>query len=236
MRRAVDAYDASLPKDAWGNWVLGNHDQHRVATRAGIAQARVANMFLLTLRGTPTTYYGEEIGMEDGMIPPEFIQDPPALKQPHIAHLIGRDPERAPMQWDDSPNAGFTRAGVRTWLPVADNYTIRNVAAQARDPGSILNLYRTLVQLRKDEPALIAGAYASLDAGADQVFAYTRTLPGANRLLVVLNFGAHAHTLDLSRVATRANIALATGMNRAGEVNLAQFHLAPNEGIVLRIV
>ena len=236
MRRAVDAYDASLPPGAWGNWVLGNHDQHRVATRAGVAQARVANMFLLTLRGTPTTYYGEEIGMQDGAIPPEFVQDPPALKQPSIAHIIGRDPERTPMQWDDSPNAGFARAGVRTWLPVADNYTTCNVAAQERDPGSMLNFYRALVQLRKDEPALIAGAYASPDAGAEDVFAYTRTLPGANRLLIVLNFGAHAHTLNLSRVASRATIAIATGMNRTGEVNLAQLDLAPNQGLVLRIV
>jgi alpha-glucosidase len=193
-------------------------------------------MFLLTLRGTPTTYYGEEIGMQDGAIPPEFVQDPPALKQPSIAHIIGRDPERTPMQWDDSPNAGFARADVCTWLPVADNYTTCNVAAQERDPGSMLNFYRALVQLRKDEPALIAGAYASLDAGAEDVFAYTRTLPGANRLLIVLNFGAHTHTLDLSRVASRATIAIATGMNRTGEVDLAQLDLAPNQGLVLRIV
>jgi alpha-glucosidase len=153
VRRAVDAYDAILPEGAWGDWVLGNHDKHRVATRIGTAQARVANMFLLTLRGTPTTYYGEEIGMTDGVIPPEFVQDPSALNQPEIAHIVGRDPERTPMQWDASPNAGFARAGVRTWLPVADNYLTCNVAQQERDPGSMLHLYRALAQLRAPELA-----------------------------------------------------------------------------------
>ena len=138
----VDAYEAVLPADAWPNWVLGNHDQHRLATRIGAAQARVANMLLLTLRGTPTCYYGDEIGMEDVPIPPEMVQDPPAVNQPEIAHIVGRDPERTPMQWDASPNAGFAAAGVRTWLPVAADYVTRNVAAQSADPASFLSFYR----------------------------------------------------------------------------------------------
>jgi len=105
VQDAVDAYEAVLPEGAWPNWVLGNHDRHRVATRIGQAQARVANMLLLTLRGTPTTYYGEEIGMENVPIPLEFIQDPPAVNQPKIAHIVGRDPIRTPMQWNNSYNA-----------------------------------------------------------------------------------------------------------------------------------
>ena len=143
VRRMVDAYEAILPAGAWPNWVLGNHDQHRLATRIGPAQARVANMLLLTLRGTPTCYYGDEIGMENVPIPPEMVQDPPALNQPEIAHLVGRDPERTPMQWDASPNAGFAPAGVRTWLPLAADFAVRNVAAQeSADPTSFLTFYR----------------------------------------------------------------------------------------------
>ncbi|MGZ9165881.1 MAG: alpha-amylase family glycosyl hydrolase, partial [Anaerolineales bacterium] len=113
VRRMVDAYEAVLPPDAWPNWVLGNHDQHRLATRVGPGQAGVANMLLLTLRGTPTCYYGDELGMENVPIPLEKVQDPPAVNQPEIAHIVGRDPERTPMQWDTSPNAGFSEPDVK---------------------------------------------------------------------------------------------------------------------------
>ena len=132
VRRAVDAYEASLPAGAWPNWVLGNHDQKRVASRVGPHQARVANMMLLTLRGTPTTYYGEELGMENVPIPPEMIQDPPAVNQPEIADVVGRDPVRTPMQWDASPNAGFTDPGVTPWLPLAADYRTRTSPSSPR--------------------------------------------------------------------------------------------------------
>jgi alpha-glucosidase len=235
VHRAVDAYESLLPPGAWPNWVLGNHDRHRVATRVGRDQARVANTLLLTLRGTPTTYYGEEIGMEDVPIPPEYVQDPPALKQPEIAHIVGRDPERTPMQWDDSPNAGFTMAGMAPWLPVAADYPRRNVAMQEKDPASMLNLYRALAGLRHAEPALHAGEYASLDVAAADVFAYVRTFPGADRFLVVLNFGADEHTLHLGQLGRTATIAVATDMVRHGTVDLSRLHLGPNEGLVLRL-
>ncbi len=235
VRQAVDAYEAVLPKEAWPNWVLGNHDRPRIATRAGINQARVANMFLLTVRGTPTTYTGEEIGMENVPIPREYVQDPPAIIQPEIAHIVGRDPERTPMQWDASPNAGFAAADARPWLPLASDYAERNVARQECDPTSMLNLYRALTRLRRAEPALHAGDYASLDAGADDVFAYLRTAPGADRFLIVLNFGTVTHTLDLSRAARAATIAVATDMARGGAVDLTRLQLNPNEGLVLRL-
>jgi len=233
--RAIDAYEASLPPGGWPNWVLGNHDQHRVATRVGANQARVANMLLLTLRGTPTTYYGEEIGMEDVPIPPEFIQDPPAVNQPDIAHIVGRDPERTPMQWNDSLNAGFTTAGATPWLPLAGNYTENNVARQEKDPTSMLNLYRALTRLRRNEPALCVGHYESLDAGVDHVFAYVRTAPHAAQFLIVLNFGNMSCTLKLSHIAATATIAVSTDMVRHGEINLSDLTLGPNEGLVLKL-
>jgi alpha-glucosidase len=235
VREFVDAYDAILPPGAWPNWVIGNHDRHRVATRLGAAQARVANMLLLTLRGTPTTYYGEEIGMKDGEVPAEYVQDPWALKQPEIAHIIGRDPARTPMQWDDSPNAGFAAPGARTWLPVAGNYARCNVALQSQDPTSMLSLYRALTQLRRAEPSLAFGDYQSLDAGVEDVFAYVRRAPNAAPFLVVLNFSGEERIIDLSRAAVRATIAVSTDMRSDGDVQLGQLVLSANQGLVLRL-
>jgi len=236
VQETVENYEAMLPAWAWPNWVLGNHDQHRVATRIGPAQARIANMLLLTLRGAPTVYYGEEIGMEDVPIPSELVQDPPAVNQPERADEVGRDPERTPMQWNDSPNAGFAPGGVTPWLPVAKDYAARNVAGQAQDPTSMLGLFRALTSLRRTEPALSVGDYASVDSGADEVFAYLRIAPEADRFLIVINFGGRTHTLDLNQVASRAEISIATGMERAGEVDLSRLALGSNEGLVLRLL
>lgn len=235
LRRAIAAYEDCLPDDAWPSWVLGNHDRRRVASRMGNAQARVANMLLLTLRGTPTTYYGEEIGMEDVPIPPEFVQDPPAFLQPEIAHLIGRDPVRTPMQWDDGPNAGFAPPGAVPWLPLAGDYRRRNVAAQEADPRSMLALYRALAHLRRREPALNSGIYHALETGQPDMIAYLRAEPGADSFLVVLNLVGGSHLLELSGVGSEAEVTVSTGMNRAGTVSLSQLAVGPNEGLVLRL-
>ncbi|MGQ9489694.1 MAG: alpha-amylase family glycosyl hydrolase [Anaerolineae bacterium] len=234
VRRLVDAYEAALPPGGWPNWVLGNHDQHRLASRVGQEQARVATMLLLTLRGTPTCYYGDEIGMVDVPIPPEMVQDPPAVNQPEIAHIVGRDPERTPMQWDDSPNAGFTVAGARPWLPLAPDYRTRNVAAQAGNPASLLSFFRSLAALRNAEPALQVGAYRSVDAGSATVFAYLRE-HGTARFLILLNFSGEGCRLDLSAVAPHGEVALATGMDRHGAVDLCRLDLAAHEGLVIRL-
>jgi alpha-glucosidase len=234
VREMVDAYESVLPPDAWPNWVLGNHDQHRLATRVGAEQARVANMLLLTLRGTPTCYYGDEIGMENVPIPPEMVMDPPAVNQPEIAHIVGRDPERTPMQWDTSPNAGFSPAGVKTWLPVAADFATRNVAVQSTDPASMLSYFQALTTLRQSEPALNLGAYQSIEAGSSDVFAYVRS-HGDTRLLVVLNFGNAAHRLNLSDVGQRAELLLSTLMTVPNSVGLEALDLGPNEGVILRL-
>ncbi len=240
VREVVELYESVLPSGAWPNWVLGNHDQHRLATRVGANQARVANMLLLTLRGTPTYYYGDEIGMEDGTIPPEFVQDPPALKQPEVAHIVGRDPERTPMQWNSDPNAGFTAEHVIPWLPLPADYAERNVAKQETEPTAMLKFFRALTALRQTEPSLSVGDYASVETGVADIFAYLRTAPNSDRFLVVLNFGALSfesaeHRLNLSQVAPRATIAVATDMVRTGLVDLTSLSLAPNEGLVLRL-
>ena len=110
----VDEYDAAVPDGCWPNWVLGNHDQKRVATRLGARVRSLAAMLLLTLRGTPTLYYGDELGLEDVAIPPDRVQDPWERNEPGLG--LGRDPARTPMPWDNSTNAGFTTG--TPWLPV----------------------------------------------------------------------------------------------------------------------
>jgi alpha-glucosidase len=119
----IREYETALPSGGWPNWVLGNHDQRRIATRVGPAQARVGAMLLLTLRGTPTIYYGDEIGMADVPIAVKDLRDPWALNEPGLG--VGRDPQRTPMQWSAGPQAGFSTA--RPWLPLAKDFQSMNV-------------------------------------------------------------------------------------------------------------
>ncbi|WP_020180292.1 alpha-amylase family glycosyl hydrolase [Methylopila sp. M107] len=227
LARLIDQYEAALPKGGWPNWVLGNHDKSRVATRIGAAQARVAAMLLLTLRGTPTIYYGDEIGLEDVPVPHDLAHDPWEKNEPGL----GRDPERTPMQWDGSPNAGFTSG--RPWLPVASDFATRNVAALDSDPRSILTLYRRLIALRRD-PILQAGAYIPFEATGD-VLAYERRLDG-RRWLVALNLGGQDQALALPDDAgSDATILLSTGLDRHGPAT-RELRLRPSEGLIVRLV
>jgi alpha-glucosidase len=158
IAEVIEQYEALLPAGGWPNWVLGNHDQPRVATRVGAEQARIAAMLLLTLRGTPTIYYGDEIGMSQGAISPEQIRDPAAARVPGR----GRDGCRTPMQWDDTINAGFSPT--EPWLPVSPNFSELNVERQCRDKQSIYNLFCRLIRLRRMLPALTSGSYRPIVA------------------------------------------------------------------------
>ncbi|WP_437320420.1 alpha-amylase family glycosyl hydrolase [Sorangium sp. So ce385] len=222
----VREYEAALPEGAWPNWVLGNHDKPRIKSRVGAAQARVAAMLLLTLRGTPTLYYGDEIGMCDVPIAPGEVQDPFEKNVPGLG--VGRDPERTPMQWGGGAGCGFT-AG-RPWLPLAPDADRNNVEALRGDPGSILSLYRALIALRRAEPALAVGAYAPLAAGED-VLAYARE-HGGRRLLVLLNLSSHPRRLALAAGAGGARVLLSTGLDRAGERLDEAAELRPDEGLI----
>jgi alpha-glucosidase len=225
----VEEYDRAIPAGGWPNWVLGNHDQHRIATRVGPAQARVAAMLLLTLRGTPTVYYGDEIGMRDVPIPPERVQDPFEKNVPGKG--LGRDPERTPMQWNAAPNAGFT-TGV-PWLPVADDYAAVNVEAQRDDPGSMLALYRRLIALRRAEPALAVGAFGSVRALGD-VLAYVRSA-GERHFLVALNLGSTPAVLTRRAGDPRGVVVLGTQLGREGTRIDCDVELAGDEGVVIRL-
>ncbi len=190
LRRLIADYEASLPAHGWPNWVIGSHDAPRIAARVGEAQARVAAMLLLTLRGTPTLYQGDEIGIGEVVIPPDRVRDPQDLRQPGIG--IGRDRSRTPMPWDTTRFAGFS--AVEPWLPLNPDWPTRNVTVQDGDPGSMLLLYRALLRLRRREAALELGDIVLVDA-PDGVLAYRRT-DDRRQLLVLLNLTSQAIGLD----------------------------------------
>ena len=223
IARLIDEYECALPAGGWPNWVLGNHDQRRIASRIGPAQARVAAMLLLTLRGTPTIYYGDEIGLADVFVPHELAQDPWEKNEP--GH--GRDPARTPMPWDDTPTGGFTTG--RPWLPLNDTRAL-NVAAQEADPRSMLRLHRALLALRRSHPALAAGLYESGRTEGD-VLAFRRRL-GDEDLLVALNLGSAPAEVDLGQPAATL---LSTHLDRSGPEPAGPLRLRADEGLVLRL-
>jgi alpha-glucosidase len=230
VRASVDELEEALPARAWPNYVLGNHDQNRLASRIGSAQARLAAMLLLTLRGTPTLYYGDEIGMENGLIPPGKLQDPQGIR---LGAERSRDVARTPLQWDGSPNAGFSPAD--PWLPVSPDYRERNVARQSLEPASILNLYRLLLRLRREIPALHAGAYRPVDAGNEDCYVYRREQNG-ERYLVALNFSSKGQRLNLAREkAEVGEVILSTELDYTGKVSLGRLELRPDEGLLLKL-
>lgn len=231
LRAHVESIERSVPNGGWPNYVLGNHDEHRIATRVGRQQARAAMMLLLTLRGTPTVYYGDELGLENVEIPPEKEKDPWGLRVPGLG--LGRDPERTPMQWDDSENAGFCPPGVEPWLPLEREYAKRNVAVERSDPRSMLTLTRRLLELRRAHPALSIGDYCSLDVGDKRVFAYCRSA-GNERFLVALNLSLEATTACLP-LDGLMQIALSTELDREGRIDPGPLALRPNEGVIIRI-
>ncbi len=222
----IDRYEGALPAGGWPNWVLGNHDNPRIASRVGPAQARVAAMLLLTLRGTPTMYYGDEIGMANVPIPPDRVRDPLEKNVPNKG--LGRDPCRTPMQWNGSPQAGFSTAD--PWLPIAADYRHVNVEVETADPASLLNLYRRLLALRRAQPSLSSGDYLALTASGD-LLAFIRHTPD-ERFLVALNLGTKACILTLGSPGLTGRIVLSTHLDRSDEPLAHQLVLRPNEGLI----
>ena len=217
----MDELEAALPRGAWPNYVLGNHDNSRVLTRLGAKNARLAAMLLLTLRGMPILYYGDEIGMHDVPIPPEQMQDP-----------AGRDPGRTPMQWDAGPYACFST--VEPWLPVAEDYRTTNVAVEWDDPTSLLTLYRRLIWARKEFPALHSGSYYPLDGVPENCLAYVREAAG-HRILVVLNFSDEEQSIPLTGAGKLGRLVLSTHLDRDGPVGLGPIRLRAREGCSIHV-
>lgn len=188
IRRLIAEYEAAIPEGGWPNWVLSNHDKPRIAKRVGTAQARVAAMLLLTLRGTPTLYYGDELGIGQVQIPPDRIQDPWARNEPEAS--FNRDEARTPMQWSEDRYAGFSKT--EPWLPVTDDYHTRNVFSQMDKTSSMLSLHQSLLSLRKRREDLRRGDHRPLELGGPLV-AYLR----GDKTVVVLNLSSERAELNL---------------------------------------
>jgi alpha-glucosidase len=223
----IAEYEAALPKEGWPNWVLSNHDQPRIAGRVGERQARVAAMMLLTLRGTPTLYYGDELGIGEVEIPEERIQDPQAQNEPGRA--FNRDSSRTPMPWSDAAYGDFSKE--MPWLPLNKDWSTRNVATQKADQSSMLLLYQRLLKLRREEVALRTGGYREL-AVKDGVLAYERG-EGAGRLGVALNLKGEAQEISLPKAYEGAAVLLSTCEDASATAS-APLVLQPDEGVILR--
>ncbi|GCE29985.1 alpha-amylase [Dictyobacter alpinus] len=228
IRASVDAYETILPEGAWPNWVLGNHDRSRIATRIGRAQSRVAQMLLLTLRGTPTCYYGDELGMEDVAVPPELMHDPQGKDNP----IHSRDPERSPMQWNADSGAGFCADGVTPWLPLSEDYRHFNVEREQQEERSYLTLVQNLLTLRRQIPALHVGSYASIDVASEECFVYVREHAG-KRYVVALNCSNADQALSLP--FKEGTIMLSASLERTGPIALEDFVLPANDGYLIEI-
>jgi alpha-glucosidase len=229
LRELIATYEAALPEGAWPNWVVGNHDTSRIATRLGQTGACLAMVLLLTLRGTPTMYYGEELCMADVAIPPDRIQDPFEKNVPGIG--VGRDPARTPMRWTSGKNGGFSDA--RPWLPMGDNLESINVASQARNPRSTLSMCRRLLALRRSQSALSVGSYVGLD-GDPECLAFMRQYR-SEQLFVLLNFSTGPRTVTLPDGTPDGELLFSSDVDRKSGASDGRIRLGAAEGVVLRV-
>jgi oligo-1,6-glucosidase len=222
FKNVYSKWDSVFAEKGWGTIYLGNHDQPRMVTRWGNdapqfreLSSRMLTTFLMTMRATPYYYFGDELGMNN--IKFDKISDYKDIESINMYQktknaggdlkefieaqkISARDNGRTPFQWDDSPNAGFTTGA--PWLSVNPNYTTVNVAAEEKDSNSVLNYFRRIVKLRKENAVLVYGKYTLLDKDNPDVYAYTRELNG-RKILVLLNFRdkpATANTgIDISK-------------------------------------
>jgi alpha-glucosidase len=223
IRAVVRGYEAVLPEGAWPNWLLGDHDFSRIATRVGPERARMAQMLLLTLRGTPTCYYGDELGMVDA----DFSSIALSVSDPQGA-MPGRDRlvARTPMQWSSGRFAGFSDA--EPWVPLASDDRAVTVEAQRADARSMLSLFRSLIELRRRTPALTVGTFTSLLAPED-VFSYERAHPSGS-VEVHLNFGGVPKEIDL-----RGSGAVLLSTADPAPSGREKLKLRPYEGVIVRV-
>lgn len=227
------------PVKGWPVFLFSNHDRPRAYVRYGNGKnndqvAKLLATMLLTLRGTPIMYYGEEIGMtnRDPKSRSE-VQDP--IGRIGWPKEKGRDGERTPMQWSTAKNAGFTKGG-KTWVPVAENFPTHNVESELADPNSILNYYKRLISLRRNNPALVSGTYKPIEQSSN-VLAYWRGT-GKARVLVAVNMAATPQVVDLKKedlgTSDKANV-LASSYKAPAGVSLSKITLPPYGSLVLQL-
>ncbi len=231
MKRLQERERAFSQDGLWPITVLGNHDVKRPATRFSRgeddAMAKIAMFLLLTLRGTPFLYYGDEIGMRDLTLRRDQISDP--VGKTYWPLMKGRDGCRSPMQWDASAQAGFSQG--QPWLMVHPNYLQRNVAAQRQDPDLIFNLTKNLIAYRKQMPALLRGDLEFSELGLPRALVYIRAIPG-QRLLCLGNFHKKTLKLDVATLGNFNKVLLSTHPDRQFREN-PSFELLPFEACLL---
>ena len=223
LARVVAESEVIIPAVGWPVWTVSNHDVSRVMSRwAGgdERKLRCALLSLLTLRGTPVLYYGDEIGMPDTRLRKTDLQDP--LGKRYWPEPRGRDPERTPMHWTNAPGGGFTQAGARPWLPTGD-VTARNVADQRRDPASTLSFVRDLIAIRRQRPDLRSGDYKQWPSPAG-VWAWRR----GGRTTIALNLSDEPVNVP----GIDGTIVIGTVRSRDGERIKGGLALSPWEGAV----
>lgn len=225
FRAAIEETEALIGPNAWPTYTLSNHDFSRHISRyaegmAAQARARMLAMLMMAVRGTPFLYYGEEIGMSNVEVPAGQRRDP-----------AGRDACRTPMQWTEAPNGAFTNAAASPWLPLGDCTTV-SVDRERRDPRSLLSLYRRLIRLRANSPALIEGNYRTFnDTVPEDCMAFIRD-SAAQRIAVALNFcGARRRIAGIGRGA----ILLSSDPDRHPESAGETLELSPYEGLVIEV-
>ncbi|HWT55826.1 MAG TPA: alpha-amylase family glycosyl hydrolase [Candidatus Microsaccharimonas sp.] len=210
---------------AISSYAFGNHDQTRLATRMGDTAARGVAVFLLTLPGMVFIYNGDEIGMRNGKIPPEMVQDPSA------AGDEGRDPERTPLQWSAAKNAGFTTADT-PWLPVSEDYQTNNIASQTRDPSSCLTLYKQLTRLRNSSDVLRHGSFAVVQTGNESILGFVRLKDGKG-YLTLLSFSPQIEEVKIPADTKITRFKLSSDAetkHKKSSNNIV--HLLPNEAAI----
>lgn len=246
VRRLIEQEYSGLPDGGWPTFVLGNHDRKRVSSKFGPEYVDALNMLLLTLKGTPCTYYGEEIGLQEIKVTFDQTQDPWGRNfGPGRYQEFSRDPWRSPMQWNNNQHAGFT-SGSSPWLPVHPGYTKSNVKAQKESrQQTTLQLYAALARLRQD-PVFQRGelVFGRLD---DDVFSYVRQIPGSDdtaRYTVILNLGQKTVQNDYSAAPLMSSkgavvhftCSLSGKVKGGAEVSLTDLELAPGDGLVLKLL
>lgn len=229
----VAAWEKALPAGAWPCYVLSNHDVPRHISRYGKEypdeRAKVAAAMLLTFRGTPFLYYGEEIGMRQVFIPPWKLKD--TIARRYWPLIRGRDGCRTPMQWSRTKNAGFGDG--KPWLPVGKSYREYNAADEKNDPNSILSFYRMLIRLRKNTPALQRGSYRALIANPETVMAYLRETE-KQKILVMLNFFSRRERISFADETVPAGKwrIIFSNVERNGALEIHGIELAPYEVLI----
>ncbi|MCP3395426.1 alpha-amylase family glycosyl hydrolase [Bradyrhizobium sp. CCGB12] len=224
LQAAIDAYFNALPEGAWPVWVIGGHDKQRIASKIGEAKIRVLAMLLMTLKGTPFLYMGDEIGRKRVSIPADRVRDPFEKLVP--GYGLCRDPERAPMRWDNSANGGFSSG--HPWLPL-DPEGSANVSAQQGDERSVLALFRALMALRREHVCLREGDYEPLRS-QDDVLAFRRIHDG-QVVMIALNIAAEPRRRAWEGLG---HLLMSTHLDRKPQALLdASILLRGNEGVII---